>query len=281
MKRITLILCLLLVITLAVSGCDPKGTVDRNNQIDPPANNNIAKTDDLDNNKDSDNTDQTGSTNYEGAIGEIIKFDGENIHILFGDIADIFKVKPEVAKNFYVGESVKLSKDGKYFNLKAYLDKDFAVKHTNMGDPITSITGTIKEDVKGKEFIVVVGDNEYNFENYEDIYFLKGTNVTVEYTQFSGSEEMILIAVYNNDATLQLVVDSIERTDDGKMVLNTKSNGDSETVDYIVYVLGSTAVEFNHSEVKEGSLIMVYASTIRESFPAQVDAQRILLGIIK
>lgn len=210
--------------------------------------------------------------------GEIIEFEGDYIHILSGDIVERVKCSKENQERLYIGELVQVVEKGNKTTIEPYLQKDFSIKHTNMGHLITSVTGTLKNDVSGKEIIVTVGDKEHKFETYEDHQLPAGTSVTVEYIDDMNQEgNLTFIALYNNDSTLQLTVEKIERSPSGEMMIHGVDHNNMKS---IVTVKTNTDIQFNLSELKEGSLVMVYPSSIKESAPQQVDAQRILIGVI-
>lgn len=228
----------------------------------------------IDESKDKEPIDQGGlsqaNDDYE-TIGEIIEFTKEGVHVLTGDIAEVFKVEPEKTREFYLGETVGVVKtDNNKFELEKYKVADFSVRHTNMGEMISKASGKIKEADKSK-FTITTKDGDLEFEAYDEILLDKGTEIIVEYLE--REEGNILIDFYNESVKLNLSIKSIRRVENtGEMVLDTE---DANGIKYTVYILGRTVLNFNHSDLKAGDEISVYPDIIRESYPAQVDAKMI------
>ncbi len=228
----------------------------------------------IDETNDREPIDQGGlsqeNDDYE-TIGEIIEFTKEGVHVLTGDIAEVFKVDPEKTREFYLGETVGIVKiDDNKFELEKYKVEDFSIRHTNMGELISKVSGKIKEASKDK-FTITTKDGDLAFETYEEVLLEKGTEVTVEYLE--REEGNILIDFYNENSKLNLTIKSIGRVENtGEMLLDTE---DKNGMKYTVYILGRTVLNFNHSDLKAGDEILVYPEIIRESYPAQVDAKMI------
>ncbi|WP_432666415.1 hypothetical protein R9X47_08700 [Wukongibacter baidiensis] len=204
-------------------------------------------------------------------VGEIMEFTTEGVHVITGDIVEIFKVAPEKTKNFYLGETVGVIKiKDNEFELEKFKIEDFSVRHTNMGELIEKVSGEIK-NVSENKLTITTKDGDLDFESYGEIFLEKGTEITVEYLE--RTEGNILIDFYNEASKLNLIVKEIRRVEKtGEMVLDTE---DKDGLKYEVYVLGRTVLNFNHSDLNIGDEITVYPELIREIYPTQVDAQMI------
>lgn len=284
MKKTFFLLSALLIAALTITGCSSKNSeeikIDNNSSsVSSQEDSTLTKTDEPLTNIE---VNFTTDSSFDGSVGKIQSFQGEFVHIVFADIINIFKVAPENSKNFYLGQSVKLKQDGDSFILEDFIREDFKTKHTSMGTMIESISGVVAEDSDGQSLVVSNKDQVFTFKYNRDQLLSKGTNVSVDYTKFNpSSDDMQVINVYNDDAKLTLVVDSIERTDNGIMLINAKEDIKSENIDFIVTITSSTVVEFNRSELKANDIIEVYSDIIMESYPAQVTANKVVMTSLK
>ncbi|PAB60302.1 hypothetical protein [Anaeromicrobium sediminis] len=206
-------------------------------------------------------------------VGEIIEFEENAVHVLTGDIAEVFKVDKHSMTDFYLGETVGVVKLGEdSYKLDRYKIKDFSIRHTNMGQIIETIEGTVKS-VDKQFFEINTKDGVMKFNAYKDIYLEIGEKITVEYLEFGDQKG--LVQFYNEDSKIDLVVKGINRLDEtGIMKVNTVDSNGNE---YKVYVLGSTVLNFNHSDLKVEDKITVYPEVIREIYPAEIDPKKIVL----
>lgn len=207
-------------------------------------------------------------------IGKIIEFEKDSVHVLTGDIAEAFNVDKEKAKDFYLGETVAVKEvDNNEFELEVYKKSDFNVRHTNMGEIITTISGKIKE-VNGNKFILETKDGDISFEAYNELTLENGREVTVDYIEFQpGNGEKTLLDIYDEVSKINLTVKKIRRAENtGMMIIDTE---DKDALKYEVYVLGKSILNFNHSDLKADDKITVYPEAIREIYPAQIDAKMI------
>lgn len=204
-------------------------------------------------------------------VGEIIEFEKDSVHILTGDVAEIFEVDEAEMNNFYLGETVGVIKnDDNTYQLESYKISDFSVRHTNMGDIISNISGEIKE-INDNKFTLSTLDGDMEFETYNDLTLEKEIEVTVEYLEREDGN--ILIDVYSEDSKINLTIKSIKRAENtGIMIIDTV---DDNELEYTVYVLGRTVLNFNHSDLMENDIITVYPEVIRECYPAEIDAKMI------
>jgi predicted small lipoprotein YifL len=153
----------LLLLTLAACGKPDQGPEDSGNTTNTT--DNINDTDD----------DATGTTTSHGlpnnsvddediiTIGEIVAFEDGQIHIISGDLVQVFDYDDSNADAFYVGQTVQLIQGETGNILENYLIEDFSIKHTNMGDLLTEVKGTISK----------MTDNEISIETEEGLETIK------------------------------------------------------------------------------------------------------------
>jgi len=204
-------------------------------------------------------------------VGKIMEFDGDYIHIISGDLVQVFEYDQSQAEAFYVGETVEMIKGESVNELKPYLITDFSVRHTNMGQLIETVTGKVSA-VDERSIKIQSEDGEILLSRYDDTDVPVGALVEAHYVSFDGETDA-LIGLYPESAKMEMVVQEVVREDNGAMVLYT-SEFDSNEVAYHVYI-GNAIAELNYSEIQSGDKILVYANEILESYPAQVYATRI------
>lgn len=208
------------------------------------------------------------------AIGKIMKFDGNRVHILSGDIVEVFEYDNQVEADFYLGQTVQLIKGESENTLQPFIVGDFNIQYSSMGQMIHVANGEIRES--GEESILVATDNgDVSFKVYEMPVAKVGDLVEVHYMNFGDTEENSVVALYRENNKMSMLVREIHRTDDGMMMLYT-SDIASEKIDYHVSIGGGTLAELNYSEIQVGDEITVYAEIILESEPAQVYASRVI-----
>jgi len=137
------------------------------------------------------------------SVGEIIEFGDGVVHILTGDIAEIYEIDNEILDSFYIGETVGIQKTGDdKYTIESYIIDDFSTRHTNMGQIITTIEGTVKS-VDEKNITVSTVEKDLVFNLYEDMFFEPGSEVIVDYFKFDpGSDENILLNIYDKSQNL-------------------------------------------------------------------------------
>lgn len=204
-------------------------------------------------------------------IGEVIEIDGSDVHILFGDIVEIFKVQnPD---DVYLGQTVKVNGEAGDRSLEPYLIKSFEFKHTNMGDIIKTATGTV-ESVKEGSIKIRTESEVVKLQYYGSaVNVQKGDSVDVEYVQFGTKlEDMTVIHVFPLESAMTLTVDSMERAEDGLLIIK---GTDEEGLESYVDVRPGSNDNFNLSELKVGDEIEVIPEVVMESYPMQVVPLRI------
>lgn len=183
-------------------------------------------------------------------VGKIMEFDGKNIHIISGDLVEIFEYDNSNEKDFYIGQFVQLTKTEKSNILKAYEHNDFTISHTNMGQAINQISGTL-ENITDEMITVKTTDGNVDIKTYEAINGEKGDEITA-YTitvANDNSEFMIL----NENSKLLLTISQITRLEDGSMQLDLTDENDSE---YIIDA-SHVSMELDMSKLAIGDTLQV------------------------
>jgi hypothetical protein len=200
------------------------------------------------------------------AAGAIMEFDGKYVHIISGDLVQVYEYDSN-NKDFYVGQSVNLLK-GEHGDYLTKSDiKDFSVTHTNMGHPIDKIDGIVLSFDK-EHFVVKSEDNEIKFSYYdENLQLLKGEEIQVYGMKFSESEDYSSVMILQKDNQMRLTVTELTRTDDGSLnaLLKDKDNGE-----YLIN-LSHVMTELDIADIKVGDELNVFYKAIMESDPMQVD----------
>lgn len=200
-------------------------------------------------------------------IGDIIQFDGDQIHIISGDLVQVYAVNEDQLEDFYVGQTVELIKGDDKDQLKPFIVEDFSIRSTNMGHVLTTYTGLVTEVTDGHIIIDSEGQ-EVKMTTYQDVEVPIGTRVSAITGIFGGGEEPTLISLLNEDTKLALTVTAIDRSDEGHMLVMAK---DSNEGDYKVSP-STCMTELNFSEIILGDTLTVYHEGIMESWPMQVKA---------
>ena len=240
MKKLKcLVLCVLIgTSTLTLVGCKDKFII----QDNPSTNSGIYNFDNVNIDKNKDYL----------AIGEILSFDENNIHIINKNMVEIYEVSNNVEK-YYVGQRVKVKKvDNQYF-VEEEIIEDMNLRFNSMDQPINTVRGTVK---RTSEDIVVL-DTEHGdmlFLSYEASKLKPGTMITIDY---HGSENINFMDDYYDPQTImELVIQDIMRDEKGNMILSTKDF----TQEKKIKVMGS--INFNYSELKVGDQIKIYPRDI-------------------
>lgn len=198
--------------------------------------------------------------------GEVIEFDGKYIHIISGDLIQVYEYDGN-NEDFYIGQSVKLLKGESGDYLTKSDIKDFTVSHTNMGHPIDQMDGIVLSFDK-EHFVIKSGDKEIKFSYYdENLELIKGEEVQVYAMKFGESEEYSSIMILQKDSQMKLTVTELSKDEKGNLnaLLKDKDNGE-----YTVS-LSHVMAEFDIADVKVGDELTVFYKAIMESYPMQLD----------
>ncbi|BES65033.1 hypothetical protein SANA_14720 [Gottschalkiaceae bacterium SANA] len=207
-------------------------------------------------------------------IGDIVAFEGSYIHIIAGDLIEVFSYDINQEGEFYLGQKVQLIKGDHENYLEPFLVEDFSVRHTNMGQLINVQEGQVVE-VGNESMTLLTEGLEKTFVTYQTPLVSIGEFVEVHYMNFGEGSEDSIIAIYGEASKMEMIVREVHRTNNGELILYT-SDRESEKIDYHVSIGGGTVTELNYSEVQPGDFIIVYADEIMESYPAQVQARRVI-----
>lgn len=198
-------------------------------------------------------------------IGDIAMFDGDKIHIISGDLIEVFEYDNKNEIDFYIGQTVQLTKNKDRNVLSSFEQEDYTISHTNMGDMITQISG--KLIAIGKNSITIESKNGISkIETYEAFEGRVGDHVTAYVTSFDNKQSSIM--TINESNKLKLTIVKITRSDEGIMELLLKDADGGEYAISPSYEM----VEFDMSQLKINDVLTVYIKGgIMESWPMQVD----------
>jgi len=196
-------------------------------------------------------------------VGNIVEFDGNYIHIMSGDLIEVFEYNGN-GLDFYIGQEVELIKSQDQNTLKAFTREDYTTSHTNMGQIIENQTGEVVE--RTDAYVVIEnGGNTLKISTYEPSQVAVNDTVTVYYMDFGEGPSSIMIL--NENSKLLLKIDTITRTEEGFMSLLLKDDQNGE------YTISASHVmaELDLGSLAVGDIITVYQNGIMESWPMQLD----------
>lgn len=214
--------------------------------------------------------DDTPAPAYD-VVGEVIEIDGQDVHILTGDIVDIYTV--EGSDDIYLGESVQiLNQDGVQV-VKPFIIENFDVKHTNMGQTIEKVSGTI-ETVKEDSFTLKTGNDKLTFEYYGDKAGVReGMTTDVEFIrQYGSMENHLALQAYDLESAMEMTVDSLSRSERGMLIAKCT---DADGMDSYVNIIPGSNDNFNISKLEVQDKIQVIPDVIMESYPVQINPKRV------
>lgn len=205
-------------------------------------------------------------------MGEIFRFEGENVEILSGDIMESYKLSKDIQKKFYIGETIGIYEEDGQTKVDRLLHDDYKIIHNSMGEMIKVVMGTVESI------------NEDNIQVKTEVGMLKidvfaaqgaevGDSVTLEYVE--RGENKVAVNLYRENSTMNLIINNISRGENGIMILETISNDDKKG-EATVYVNNTTRVNFNLSELKKDDKIVLYPGIVMTSYPPQIDALKII-----
>lgn len=197
-------------------------------------------------------------------IGDIMMFDGSKIHIISGDLVEVFEYDNTNEKAFYIGQTVQLTKAENSNILTAFEQEDYTITHTNMGQMIEQITGKLLA-ISDDSISIETEKEIVDIKTYEASEGLVGDMVTAYVMSFDDSLSSILLI--NENSKLELTITAITRSNEGAMELSlTDVNGG----EYIVNP-SHASVEFDISKLEVNDILTVYHKGIMESWPMQLD----------
>ncbi len=226
--------------------------------------------------KDNTEIEVTSSNDQwvEGIGGEVIEIREGEVHVLTGDIVNIFNVTQASLNKIYLGEEVFIRKNAvSDFEVVPSLKSDFSNRYTSMGNAIKTIEGTVKSVIEkdNSQLITIIVDNkEMQTSFYGEFLFEVNKEYLFDVSSFQDSETLIIEA-YDPTSIMTMTVENIYREDNGAMTISAR---DIEDAEYII-AKGQAIVNFNLSELKKGDTIDVYVQALMESYPMQIKTNRI------
>lgn len=232
-------------------------------------------------NKDHDRTSEipietpTNANWFEGVGGKVIEIEKGKVHILMGDIVDVFTVSQASIDKVYLDEEVKIIKiSDDEFEVLPFIIEAFTTRHTSMGLLIDSVSGLIKSistNASGKVLTIDIDGNDVKSNFYGEMDLIEGNTYNFDIVRFKENEIMI-VEIYDPLNVIEMTVEEIVRADDGSMtIVAVDSNG----AKYIVSK-GYAVVNFNLSALKKDDRIEVYVQVLMESYPMQVKTNKIV-----
>jgi hypothetical protein len=197
-------------------------------------------------------------------VGEIVKFDGNQVHIISGDLIEVFTYDQSNADSFYLNQTVQLIKGEEEDILEVFIQDDFSVKYTNMGHILSVIKGEVLE-VRDDFIVIDSRDEEKRIMTYEEQLLEEGSNIIAVCFEFD--EEASLVYFLNEDTKLDVKVIGMSRSDKGDMLLELE---DAEEGLYVISA-SRCMLEVNLSEIEIGTELTIYNDGIKESWPMQVE----------
>lgn len=214
----------------------------------------------------------TTSIDYD-VIGIVIEMKGNEVHILQGDMIEIFNIDSTLLVEIYLGQTVKLYNKENTLFIEPYIIDDMSVTHTNMGIIVTTIEGLVTKVTPNEDGHAV------HIETSEGVstYILYGDNIPEENklyefdTMSYDGKEVSIISFYDPESIIEITITSLSRADNGELMFNGNDESDGE------YTIGTSRPlkNFNLSELEVGDVLEVYADDIMESWPMQVNTRKI------
>ncbi len=268
MKKLEFAVIALAVITLA-TGCGAQPQKIDDGGLTPEPTSQVVST--------SGEETGSGEQTYDQyvTVGEIIEIEAGKVHVLTGDIAQIFDVTQESLDQVYIGETVGIEEIEGGQRVVPFKIKDFSVRHTNMGHMIDLKTGkvkTLKEGDGEVEVAIDVEGQEIVSTYTGKIHLVEGNTYDFDLMSFGDGKPFIL-DIYDPASITSMTIDKLIREDNGNLTIFAK---DADGGEY--YVPTYHAVKnFNFSDLQVGDQIDVYVTLLMESFPMQVETNKIIL----
>jgi hypothetical protein len=216
----------------------------------------------------------TGTTSLEyDVVGEVVYVKDNEVHILQGDMIEIFNVDSDLLKSVFLGQTVKLFDNAGVINIEPFIIEDFSIQHNSMGMMITESIGLVinVETTEDSSLITVMSeDTEVTYKFYGDNPPMLQTTYEF-YTMSFTPDETSIVDYYNPESIIEITVTSINRAENGELMF---SGTDKDAGEYNIGT-SSPMKNFNLSELKEGDVLEVYADAIMESWPMQVSTRKI------
>ncbi|MBN2793822.1 MAG: hypothetical protein JXR88_00345 [Clostridia bacterium] len=201
-------------------------------------------------------------------IGEIIAFTEEGVHILSGDMIEVFPIFIEDQKYFYIGQQVMVHQElENMYSLIPYEQKDFSKRFTTMGDEILREEGLLTE----------INENYFTFDINGDIKIFEYSglnNFTINqlysFDYIAFSDTPIIVNLYDLSTELFVTISEEKRNENGELILTVNYEG-------LTYDLSikDSIVNFNYQDLSVGSEIQLFINEPLKSkevnYPSRVD----------
>lgn len=196
--------------------------------------------------------------------GDIADLAGNTIHIMSGDLIEVFNYDNTNADKFYLGQTVQLIKGEHNNHLQVFEKENYSIQHTSMGHPIDQITGKVAS-IDTETLILKNADGTFTIKIYNPLDVEIGDEVTVYSMTFDT--RLSAVMVLNEATKLTLEVLEITRSEEGHMNVLAKDADDGE----YALNLSTVSLELDMSKVLVGDTLTVYHQGIMESWPIQLD----------
>lgn len=205
-------------------------------------------------------------------IGEVLQIESGKVHLLTGDIVQIYEVTQDSLDQVYLNETVGILKtEDDAYEVVPYMVEDFSVRFTNMGLKIETFPGKILKIQDQEDYTVVTveaEDETFTSDYYGPVSFEEGSQVLMDLVD--QGENKFISEIYNTDKTLEITVDEISRSDEGLMTVLASS----DDMKYSLSMNHETR-NFNLSELEPGDTLRVYPTALLESYPIQIETNRL------
>lgn len=205
-------------------------------------------------------------------IGEVLEIESGKVHLLTGDIVQIYDVTQDSLDQVYLNETVGILKtEDDTYEVVPYIIEDFSTRFTSMGLKILTVPGKIITIQAQEDYATVtVQTDQETFESdyYGPLSFEEGSQVLIDLVD--QGENKFISEIYNTDKTLEITVDEISRSDEGLMTLLA-----SDTDMKYSLSMNHETRNFNLSELKPGDILRVYPTALLESYPVQIETNRL------
>lgn len=206
--------------------------------------------------------------------GEIIQINGNDIALLTGDIAQNYTLSEDNIKKVFLGQTVGVVQleDGTY-KAEPFIIKDFSVRFTNMGQMIETKSG-ILTDIQTKDDAVEI-TAEIDGESYTSSYSGDAElfiGKTYEYDLINIGGNSYISEVYDPNSLVAVTISGFSRSEDGRLIISASDQVGGE---YVI-PLDNVVLNFNYTDLKVGDTLKVYVTSVMESMPMQIRANRIV-----
>ncbi len=217
---------------------------------------------------DSSEDNQTEEEVVYNKVGTVESINGGIVMVVAGCIAEDYEIGEEEAKKFYVGETVEVFEEEDGVSLKSFLNESSDVRFTSMGGLILQVTGELITSTE-ESIVILVNEEEMKFEIFDEVLAEIGDTVTIEYSEMGENQQFL--AIYNETTKTSTKVISVDRSEDGYLVLNC---GDEE-ISFIASLKGSVT-NFNYSEISAGDEVDLYFDIATLSLPSKINPKRVI-----